>query len=362
MSEPQTKEKELPTSGPAMMRYLRELEPFLAREGSTTTIGPDNSIKHSFKMPMEAKQAMIGARDQVGLSDYKGLDPQDVIALMTQQNKLDQEPMEESMKMSQIRNLAAMSRQYDAQPGLKLADMASRFMENVQRNKTAENVADVKAQGSKLDQLKSMAFLELYNRNPMAALQGMYPGSKPAELSKLEKEVAFLVSKDIPLQEAITMSKNPGLTPAAKAYGLTKADIATGMGGQLKDASKNMEKLQKEFTPPPTPLAPAGEMSSRGYQDAQGTQFKNPEVSEIARSLLGGPNPNIIPAPDRTATLAMGDKAEATRIASEGTLAKSLWRVGADTPLGPVTSIDKSGKWAKITAPNGEVFVVSQRK
>jgi len=96
----QQKEKELPTAGPAMMSYLRELAPFLAREGSTTTIGPDNSIKHSYKMPMEAKQALVGAREQTGLPSYKGLDPQDIIALMGQRQQLDKQAMEDPAMMS----------------------------------------------------------------------------------------------------------------------------------------------------------------------------------------------------------------------------------------------------------------------
>jgi hypothetical protein len=115
MSEPQTKEEELPTAGPAMMSYLRELAPFLAREGSTTTIGPDNSIKHSYKMPMQAKQALVNAREG-NLPDWKGLNPEDIIALMGQRDKLDQQARQEPLDMNTLLSGAAQ-RQYQGQLG-----------------------------------------------------------------------------------------------------------------------------------------------------------------------------------------------------------------------------------------------------
>jgi len=120
MAEPQQKEKELPTPGPAAMRYFNELAPFLWREGSTTTIGPDNSIKHSFKMPMEAKQALVGAREQTGLPSYKGLNPEDVIALMGQRQMLDKQARQEPLDMAQMRYQDSISRTNDLQPQMDI--------------------------------------------------------------------------------------------------------------------------------------------------------------------------------------------------------------------------------------------------
>ena len=152
MSDQQTqaKEKELPTPGPAMMRYLRELGPFLAREGSTTTIGPDNSIKHSFKMPMEAKQALVGAREQTGLPDYKGLDPDKVIALMGQRQQLDQQARQMPMDMSQMNYQSALAGQAQAQPQmdvLKLLAGASNIEQQGANQMAVQKERDIMATG-----------------------------------------------------------------------------------------------------------------------------------------------------------------------------------------------------------------------
>ena len=164
----QAKEKELPTAGPDMMRYLRELQPFLAREGSTTTIGPDNSIKHSFKMPMEAKQALVGAREQTGLSDYKGLDPDKVIALMGMRDKLDQQARQEPLDMAQMNYQNALAGQANAQPQMKLMDHLARFMQQGQRGEQLEKLKGIPQAQTQATQDALKARAGYFNRMPQA--------------------------------------------------------------------------------------------------------------------------------------------------------------------------------------------------
>jgi hypothetical protein len=247
---------------------------------------------------------------------------------------------------------------------MKLMDMAMRMRQNIANNQATIDAARIKAKGSPMDQLEFAGMFNLYKKDPEAAMIAMNPSLKPEQKAAKVQYVDQL--KDSGMftdKEVFTIVYTPNLIPEALAARIHEAQLRGGMGYEpAPKVGAYQTDLTSELTPPPVPLAPAGEMSSRRYQDAQGTQFKNPEVSDIARSLLGGPNPNIIPAPDRAATLSAGVDAEAARIRSEGTIPKNLMVKDAKTALGPVISVDKSGNWARIKAPNGEEFIVSSRK
>ena len=134
----QAKEKEQPTPSSAMMRYLNELMPFIGRVGATTTIGPDNSIKHSYKMPQEAQQALVGAREG-NMPSYKGMDPEDVIALMGQRSKLDEQVRQMPLDMSTMNQQSAYANQLNRQPQEQAAGRQMALLEQLLAGKMQQD-------------------------------------------------------------------------------------------------------------------------------------------------------------------------------------------------------------------------------
>jgi len=215
----ETKEKEQPTPTSAMMRYLNELMPFIGRVGATTTIGPDNSIKHSYKMPQEAQQALVKAREG-NLPSYKGMDPEDVIALMGQRSKLDAQARQMPLDISQMglqgaqaqnlqgadsRNavdaLAMLAGRAMGEQGMNersQAQMDDRFVNRLAADKTAEQrnrdiiasrekVARIMAQAQQEKRIPSLLDLQDSFNTFQFNKKGEYIQPEPSDMKVLDK-------------------------------------------------------------------------------------------------------------------------------------------------------------------------------
>jgi hypothetical protein len=325
------------------------------------SIGANDEVKTTYAANLEAQNQ---ATEQSGLPSYGGIDAQNVMQLMQQRAVQDQQMRQAPLDLSQMNYQGALAGQARAQPQMKLMDMAMRMQQSADRDQTARDVAGIKSQGSLLDRIKADSLLNL----PMGDRQvALFSSLKKADAPAKQRVIEFLVGEGMPFEAASQMALAPS--------NLDKALMSRVFGQLVNSGMSKYDTVEKLMSAMGTILdggdlgiTPEADKFMEGVRAlgqehgaAQGVQYTDPGVSEIAKSLLGSPNPNIAAAPDRAATLAAGDVAEAARIESEGTIPKNLMVKGAKTALGPVVRVDKSGRWAWIIAPNGEEFVVGPR-
>jgi hypothetical protein len=97
--------------------------------------------------------AQVQATETAGLPSYAGIDAKDVIMLSAQQGKQNELLRQQSMDPSQVQYLGAMTQQLQAQPQLKMADMALRF-EQALRGQDASSALQTQSDEAAMSRLK----------------------------------------------------------------------------------------------------------------------------------------------------------------------------------------------------------------
>jgi hypothetical protein len=361
MSEPQTqeKEKELPTAGPAMMSYLRELAPFLAREGSTTTIGPDNSIKHSYKMPMQAKQALVGAREG-NLPDWKGLNPEDIIALMGQRDKLDQQARQEPLDMSEIlyRNrLGAAADPMNKIQQIFAKSLMDQYLKQVAPGELPTTTRLRDAQTRKIEKE-----IDMLSADPKTSA-GM------AKYEMLSNNMRALGYSDKQIQRAQNQIIQ-GITPVGEqAFQSLKSILSNPMGSAMFRGKKSQKVFDGVIDLFGEPESPAGRPRETVTNNdaAAGVQALSDgaRADQIFDDAETGIIRQAVPGRQKTNKKATSAQVDERREAGgpmkvAATIPAKDWRAGDIPGVGKLTDVHST--WAILATEDGQNIVVRKGK
>lgn len=210
MAEEQTKTgtgTEAPMADKAtQVRMMRELLPFIMGANTKFTVDENNNINLKTNYaPTQARnlQAQTQATEQAGLPSYGGIDPEMVMQLMGQRGKQDAMMAGQTAQDMSGMYQGALTQQALGAPQRQEQDIRTKLVMQLLANQATTQAARIKNQGSASDQIKNFAFMELYKRDPVAALQGIYPGAKPDAIPNAIQEINFLADKlKIPVERA----------------------------------------------------------------------------------------------------------------------------------------------------------------
>jgi len=269
----------------AMMRALGD-------KNVKLELGEDDTLKTTYRPMLQNLQAQAQASEGAGLPSYEGIDAQNVMQLMAQRTAQDQQFRQQPLDLSQMNYQGALASQARAQPGMKMMDMLRQFQQSMEANKTARDVAGIKAKGSILDQLKAITFGKLSPEDQSVA---MFASLKDAPPTAKVQLIEYLTTKgDVPRELATQLVTNPASLPGNQAVAILKS-VTSGGISKLGRSAESLVKAKKDIQAGLTPKSVA----------KTGSGLTKNTVENMGKAVQAVPRDQLIPGNPVPGTSAM---------------------------------------------------------